>query len=517
MSGFGVGQGDMTADIKSVRTIIGMEIHVELATRTKMFSRGPNVAHPDNYDAEPNTLCDPVSLALPGALPTMNREAIEMAMLVGMALGCRIPDTCHWDRKNYFYPDLPKGYQISQYDHPLCGEGAIDIPLKSGGTGTIRITRAHLEEDTGKSSHELPGGIPSAGSIIDFNRAGTPLLEIVTEPDLTCAEDAVTFGRELRALCRALGVTEGIMQRGHMRFEPNINVHLTLDDGREVATPIAEIKNLNSFRAVHGAIEHEANRQVEQWKQDGIEMGPGAKSTRGWDDVKGVTVLQRSKEDAHDYRYFPEPDLVPLEVPQAWRDRVRSRLPELPMDRRARYVDAWGLSAKDAAALTESPGTALWFDACAAAAADAAAMDGAAAAREAAKWVLNAAARIAGARGVEPHDCGVAPEQLGGLIAMRASGDIGSSAADALFECLCTSNASAREAAEAEGLLQVSDMGAVDGWIDEAVQAQPQAAEDLAAGKDAAAGRLIGHVMKASGGTADAGKVRQRLLERLRG
>lgn len=506
----------MTARILNTRTVVGMEVHVELATRTKMFSRSPNVAHPDNYDAPPNTLCDPVSFGLPGAIPTMNREAIEMSMLVGMALNCRIPDRCNWDRKNYFYPDLPKGYQISQYEHPLCAEGEIDIPLTAGGSGTIRITRAHLEEDTGKSGHELPGGLPAAGSIVDYNRSGTPLLEIVTEPDLTCAEDAVTFGRELRAICRSLGVTEGIMQRGHMRFEPNINVVLTLDDGREVATPIAEIKNLNSFKAVHGAIEYEVGRQAEQWRKDGIEMGPGAKSTRGWDDAKQVTVLQRSKEDAHDYRYFPEPDLVPLEIDDAWRAEVRSRLPELPMQRRARYESQWGISAKDAAALTEVPATAAYFDACAAATASATDLDDGEAARESAKWILNAAAKRARERGVEAHEAGVSPEQLAGIIALRANGDVGSSAAAELFEALCDCDDDPRAEAEARNLLQVTDSGVLEAWIDQALAEQPQAAEDFAAGKDAAAGRIIGCVMKASGGAADAGKVRARLIERLR-
>ena len=505
------------ATITSVRTVVGMEVHVELATRTKMFSRTANVAHPDWYDAPPNTLCDPVSLGLPGALPSMNREAVEMSMLVGMALGCRIPDLCKWDRKNYFYPDLPKGYQISQYDHPLCAEGCIDIPLRDGSTGPVRIRRAHLEEDTGKSGHELPGGVATEGSIIDYNRAGTPLLEIVTEPDLTCAEDAVTFGRELRSICRALGVTEGIMQRGHMRFEPNINIVMALDDGREVATPIAEIKNLNSFRAVQGAIEYEVQRQRTQWLEDGVGMGPGAKSTRGWDDDRQVTVLQRSKEDAHDYRYFPEPDLVPLRVTDEWREQIRDRLPELPMARRQRYVDCWGLSAKDAAALTEIPATAIWFDACTAAAIKASSLAEDAAAREAAKWILNAAARLAGARGVEPHACGVTSNQIGELIALRDAGDVGSSAADTIFEAMCDSDEAPRAIAESLNLLQVSDAGALDEWIDAALEAQPQAAEDFAGGKDAAAGRIIGQVMKLSGGAADAAGVRAKLIERLRG
>jgi aspartyl-tRNA(Asn)/glutamyl-tRNA(Gln) amidotransferase subunit B len=492
--------------------MVGMEVHVELATRTKMFSRTPNVAHPDWYDAPPNSLCDPVCLGLPGALPTMNRRAVEMSMLVGMALGCRIPDRCNWDRKNYFYPDLPKGYQISQYEHPLCAEGAIDIPLADGTTGTVRITRAHLEEDTAKSGHELPGGIETEGTIVDYNRAGTPLLEIVTEPDLCCADDAVTFGRELRAICRALGVTEGIMQRGHMRFEPNINVVLTIDDGREIATPIAEIKNLNSFRAVHGAIEHEVKRQVEQWQEDGLEMGPGAKSTRGWDDVRGVTVLQRSKEDAHDYRYFPEPDLVPLEVDDAWREKIRAQLPELPMQRRSRYQRAWGISAKDAAALTEEPAMAAFFDACVEASVD----GGDTAPLATAKFLLNTGVRVARERDRSVHDCGIDPRQVAGILAMLEAGDVGSSSAATLFGLLCERDDDAREVAGREQLLQVSDTTSLDGWIDEALAAQPQAAEDFAEGKDAAAGRIIGHVMKASGGAADADLVRTRLVERLR-
>jgi aspartyl-tRNA(Asn)/glutamyl-tRNA(Gln) amidotransferase subunit B len=506
----------MSAAIVSKRTMIGMEIHVELATKTKMFSRTPNVAHPDWYDAPPNSLCDPVCLGLPGALPTMNRRAVEMSMLVGLALGCRIPDQCSWDRKNYFYPDLPKGYQISQFQNPLCAQGAIELPLSSGELDTIRITRAHLEEDTGKTGHELPGGKPAAGSIIDYNRSGTPLLEIVTEPDFTCADDAVIFCRELRAICRALGVTEGIMQRGHMRFEPNINVVLTLEDGREVATPIVEVKNLNSFRAVQGAIEYEERRQVEQWLEDGLEMGPGAKSTRGWDDQHNRTLLQRSKEDAHDYRYFPEPDLVPLKVDSVWREQIRSQLPELPLHRRSRYVEAWGLSAKDAAALTEVPETAVFFDACVDAAQTDSELDAPSAAIAVAKWLLNAGARLANERGTDVHVLGVTPAQLSGLIELRASGDIGSSNAATLFGLLCDQDGHARELAQSQNLLQVSDTGALDGWIDEAIAAQPQAAEDFGQGKDAAAGRLIGHIMKASKGGADAAMVRTRLIERLR-
>ncbi|MCA9299534.1 MAG: hypothetical protein KDA28_10735 [Phycisphaerales bacterium] len=247
-----------------IEPIIGMEIHVELATRSKMFSRSANVAHAAYEDALPNTLTDPTVLALPGALPVMNREAVEQSMMVGLALGCTINRLSRWDRKSYFYPDLPKAYQISQYDLALCIEGSFEFPVtdelgRPAGEDCrhiVRIRRAHLEEDAGKLSHELPGGGSIDGSLVDLNRAGTPLLEIVTEPDLTSADEAVSFGKALRQLCRFLGVTQGVMQRGHMRFEPNINCRLTFDDGRVVTTPIVEVKNLNSFRALRGAIEY---------------------------------------------------------------------------------------------------------------------------------------------------------------------------------------------------------------------------------------------------------------------
>ncbi len=501
-------------DIIDRRLIVGMEVHVELATEAKMFALGPNVAHPSRFDSAPNTICDPVSVALPGALPTMNHDALEMAMLVGTALNCEIADRCQWDRKNYFYPDLPKGYQISQYEHPICGRGELTFDGPDGAV-TVRITRAHLEEDTGKSGHELPGGEVIDGSIVDYNRSGSPLLEIVTEPDITSAADAVAFGRELRSICRALGVTEGIMQKGHMRFEPNINLVLTLGDGREVRTPIVEIKNLNSFRAVEQAIAHEVTRQEAQWLDDGLEMGPGAKSTRGWDEKAQRTVLQRSKEDAHDYRYFPEPDLVPLEVDQAWKDKIAARLPELPRARRARWVDALGLTAKDAAALAEEPPTADFFEACAAAM-EAQGMSASDAAIAAAKLLLNAGTRLANERACAVEALGITADQIAGIALMRAAGDLGSTAADEVFEVLCDSKESAAAAAERLNLLQVSDAGALDAWIDEALAAHPQAGEDFAAGKDAAMGRIMGHVMKASGGSADAGMVRARLIERLR-
>jgi len=509
------------AGIASTSLRVGLEVHVELATRSKMFSRSANVAHADWYDVAANTLTDAVVLALPGALPVMNRRAVELAALVGLALRCSIALRSRWDRKNYFYPDLPKGYQISQYDLPLCFDGSFDLALEDGSSKRIGIIRAHLEEDAGKLGHELPGGLPYDGSLVDFNRAGTPLLEIVTAPDFASASEVVAFARELRSICRYLGATEGVMQRGHMRFEPNVNVVIRTVDGREFATPIVEVKNLNSFKSLEGAIEYEAKRQVEQWREDGLIHGPGMKSTRGWDDARGSTFPQRSKEDAHDYRYFPDPDLPPVEIDERWLARLRGAMIELPAARRARYVRVHGLAARDAIALTEERALSDYFDECVAAAvaatsgADAPPPD--AMARATAKALLNAGAKRANERGVGIESLGPTPAQIGELIALRERGEIGSNNADSLFDLLCESREGARELAASRGLLQVRDDSALDRWVDEAVAAHPQATADVRTGKDAAIGRLVGHVMKASAGRADAASIRDRIMRRLRG
>jgi len=502
--------------ITGTRLKIGMEIHVELATRSKMFSRAANLAHPDHYEAEPNTLVDPVVAALPGALPVMNRNAIEMSIMVGMALNCSIAEFSKWDRKNYFYPDLPKGYQISQYDLPLCFDGELSIPAEGGGTIRVGIIRAHLEEDTGKLSHELPGGRRYDGSLVDLNRAGTPLLEIVTHPDLTSAQDAVTFARELRNICRFLGVSEGVMERGHMRFEPNVNVIIETADGHAFATPIAEIKNLNSFGAIRAAIEFELDRQVEAFLADGVVMAPGRKSTRGWDDNRNETVLQREKEEADDYRYFPDPDLTPVVVDDAWRDSVAARIPELPMQRRARYRNVYNLDSTDAETMTEERALGDFYEQCVAAvlAGDPGATEPSAG-RSCAKLLLNAGARLANERARTIPDLGIRPDQVGGIIVLRDKDAIGSSAGDELFVLLCETDEAAAAVADRSGLMQVRDEGRLVAWCDQAIAAQPKAADDFRAGKEAAMGRLVGAVMKASGGRADAKAARAKLAERL--
>ncbi len=522
------------ASIVSIQPRIGLEVHVELATRTKMFTAAPSAAHRSNFDAAPNTLIDPVVLGLPGALPVVNAAAVEMSMLVGLALGCSIAPVTRWDRKSYFYPDLPKNYQISQYDLPLCFDGAVDIPAPgpdgrpdyAGPTRRIGIIRAHLEEDAGKLLHEAPGGGAIDGSIVDYNRAGTPLLEIVTQPDFTSADEAVIFAQLLRATCRLLGVTEGIMQRGHMRFEPNINCVLTLDDGRTVVTPITEVKNLNSFRSLRGAIEHELAEQPRRWLEDGREHGggggagfAGGKTTRGWDDVRGVTFLQREKEEAHDYRYFPDPDLPPLRIPASWRDAVAERLPELPLARVRRYLTEYAFSTKEAEALVDEPATCLLFEAAREAAQDLGVLS-TRAARQAANFVLQNAMKRANERGVSVAELGVSAQQIAAIIKMREDGAISSTAADELFGLLCEpvhAGADPAALAEQRGMLIVRDDAAVDAWIDAAIAEHAKAAEDVRAGKMQAIGRLVGAVMKASGGAVDAAEVRERILKRLGG
>src|ERR1700744_410447 len=332
-----------------------MEIHVQLATKSKMFTGAAN-----GFGGEPNSQVDAQVLGLPGTLPVMNRKAVEYSIKVGLALNCTIAKHTKWDRKSYYYPDLPKNYQISQYDLPLAYEGHFDLTLKDGRSEMVRIRRAHLEEDAGKLLHDAPGGYHIDWSIVVLNRAGTPLLEIVTEPDLHSGEEVATFGQELQKLVQFLGVSEGQMQMGHMRFEPNINVHITDANGVVHKTAITEIKNLNSFSVLQRATDFEVQRQINDWVETG---SLGSKSTYGWDEATQSTWKQRDKEQAHDYRYFPDPDLVPVEVNDDWLGRLKSEVGELPAARRTRYVEKIGLNAADAATLAGDRATGDFYEA----------------------------------------------------------------------------------------------------------------------------------------------------------
>ena len=503
----------VTAADLETRLKVGMEIHVELATRSKMFTNAPNVAHPDFYDASPNSLTDPVVLGMPGVLPVINRRAVELAMLVGMALGCKIADRTKWDRKSYYYPDLPKNYQISQYDMPLCQAGSLEIPLTddpAGPTKTIRITRAHLEEDAGKLMHEAPGGAAIDYSIVDLNRAGTPLLEIVTEPDFDSPDQVVTFAQMLRQICRHLGVSEGIMQRGHMRFEPNINVEIT-HNGQMYKTPIVEIKNLNSFKAVRDAVAYEYDRQIDEWLETGKVMSARAKSTRGWDDSKGVTTLQREKEDADEYRYFPDPDLVAVVIDETWKQAVRDRLPELPLEKIRRYETSLGLKPKDAAALADDHRVARFFEKV---------LDLGADPNRSAAIFLNYAAKRANERDCRIDQLPITARQIADIVALFQADKISSSAADQLVGCCCDApDQSAQSLADAHNLLQVSDSSALEGFVDQ-VLADPKnqrAVDQIKAGKAKAIGALMGQIMKLSKGQANPKLVQDLIRQKLGG
>ncbi len=501
----------MVTSTPRARTIVGLEIHVQLATRTKMFC-GCAV----RTDAPPNSCVCPVCLGHPGSLPVINRRAVEFAVRAGLALNCTIATFTKWDRKSYYYPDMPKNYQISQYDLPICAKGHFDIPT-SDGPKRVRIRRAHLEEDAGKNLHDVPGC-----TLVDLNRAGTPLLEIVTEPDIASAEEAYTFATELQRLMVHLGVSEGIMQRGHMRFEPNVNL-LIEHDGREYRTPISEVKNLNSFRSVRGAIAFEEARQLEAWLEDrNYVMGSRPNENRGWLDDRGVTEYQRVKEAAHDYRYFPDPDLVPVTIEPAWLDQLRATLPEAPVARRQRFVETLGLSPKDADTIADHRPTADLFEAVLAAGARV---------EIAGKQFVNVWLTLANSAGVSVDALGVSPAAMAELAVITDEGVINRSAVGQIAEAMVAETRkqgnvetggggpSPRALAESLGLVQVRDTGATEAWVAEVFARNEQAVRDALANPKkaaAAAGFLRGQVMKLSGGKADPKLVGQLIEERLR-
>ncbi len=493
---------------KSYRVLVGLEIHVQLATKSKMFTGAPNGA--TNFGAEPNSLVNEVILGLPGTLPVMNKKAIEYSIMVGVALGCKIARHSKWDRKSYYYPDLPKNYQISQYDLPLCGEGMFEMTGEDGKPKSVRIRRAHLEEDAGKLLHEAPGGYKIDHSIVDLNRAGTPLLEIVTEPDLSSPKDVATFGQELQKLVQFLGVSEAQMQRGHMRFEPNINVHITDQNGAVHKTAISEIKNLNSFSVLERATAFEIRRQVHEWEETGA---LGRKCTMGWEESTQSTFLQREKEDAQDYRYFPDPDLVAVEVDDAWLSELKSRVGELPAARRKRYVQSLGLSAADAATLAGDRATGDFFEAVLAAGAEA---KRAANVIEALREVVPETRSLGEMTNAGIADRGLTPAQVSAAALLVQSGKVAANkeTAKAILKAMADTNATAEQAAQALGLLQVSDTSAIDAAIDALLAQNPKSVGDYQAGKQAALGALVGMVMRSAKGL-NPKMVQERLKERL--
>jgi aspartyl-tRNA(Asn)/glutamyl-tRNA(Gln) amidotransferase subunit B len=459
--------------------VIGMEVHAQLATRSKMFCGCPA----DYLAAAPNSSVCEVCLGLPGSLPVVNARAVELVVRTGLALGCEIARHTKFDRKNYFYPDLPKGYQISQYDLPMCVRGSLEV-----GGRIVRITRVHLEEDTGKLVHAGDALQSAAGSLVDLNRSGVPLMEIVTEPDLRGADEARDYAVALRAILRATGASEADMEKGQLRAEANVSVRRRGSTELGVKT---ELKNINSFRALHRAVEHEARRQVEVLESG----GEVAQETRGWSEADQRTFSQRSKEHAQDYRYFPEPDLPPLELAPAWVEELRASLPELPAARRGRLVATHGLSEYDAGQLTEDAATADLFEATVAAGAPA---------KHAANWIIGTQPRLDAAR-------------LAELIGLVVAGTINR---DQGLQVLAEAQSGGRSPAEVvreRGLSQVSDEAALAAVVDQVMAESPQAVADVRAGKLKAIGPLVGRVVAATGGRANARVANELLRKRLLG
>ncbi|HYO10868.1 MAG TPA: Asp-tRNA(Asn)/Glu-tRNA(Gln) amidotransferase subunit GatB [Tepidisphaeraceae bacterium] len=486
--------------VTSYKVLVGLEIHVQLATRSKMFAAVANGA--TNFGAEPNSLVDEVVIGLPGTLPVMNRQAVEYSIMVGLALGCQIARHSKWDRKSYYYPDLPKNYQISQYDLPLCGAGTFDMPGEDGRPRTIRIRRAHLEEDAGKLLHEAPGGFRIDHSIVDLNRAGTPLLEIVTEPDFSTPKEVATFGQELQRLVQFLGVSEGQMQMGHMRFEPNINLHITDEHGQVHKTAITEIKNLNSFSVLERATAYEIQRQLQQW----IETGSlGRKSTYGWDESREQTFHQRDKEEAHDYRYFPDPDLAPVEVSDAWLSDLKSQVGELPAARRQRYVDALGLSPADAATLAGDRATGDYYER---------AIKHGGEPRRVSNLILSHGRRLCNEKACALNELGILPERVAEIAGLIDQNKVAPSSVGPIFDKLMEEDAPAEEIAKSLNLIQTSDTGAIDAAIEALIARNPPPLADFRAGKQQAMGALVGMIMK-SGMGLNPKMVQERLRQRL--
>lgn len=470
-------------------TVVGLEVHVELHTKSKIFCGCST-----SFGAPPNTHTCPVCLGHPGVLPVLNRQAVEYAMKAAMAINCEIAEWCKFDRKNYFYPDSPKAYQISQFDQPIGENGWIDIEV-NGKTKRIGITRLHLEEDAGKLTH-IDGGF---GSLADFNRVGTPLVEIVSEPDIRSPEEAKAYLEKLRAIMQYCDVSDVKMEEGSLRCDANISIR---PYGQEKFGTRAELKNMNSFRGVQRGLEYEELRQADVLDSGNVVV----QETRRWDEGQGKTISMRSKEEAHDYRYFPDPDLVRLHIDAQWKARVKASIPELPDARQSRYMEQYGLSTYDASVLTASMKLANFFEDSLKYTSDA---------KASANWIMGELLGYLNANSLELEDVKITGQGLGEMIQLIEKGTISSKIAKTVFKGLIETGKSPQQIVEEQGLVQISDESAILSVVDSVIAANPQSVEDFRNGKDKAIGFLVGQVMKETKGKANPGLVNKLLTDRL--
>lgn len=467
--------------------VIGLEVHAQLKTKSKIFA-------PDGteFGNEQNTQISPITLGMPGVLPVLNKGVVDMAILTGLALGSKIPNRCKFDRKQYFYPDLPKGYQISQYDEPICVGGHLDIAGKR-----IGITRAHLEEDAGKLVHSGADGLAGSNySLVDLNRAGTPLLEIVSEPDMRSSDEAKAYVEELRNILRYIGVCDGNLEEGSMRCDANISV---MPKGSKEFGTRAEIKNVNSFRAIQRAIEYEIERQIEL-----VEEGERVvQETRLWDDNSGETRSMRGKEDAHDYRYFPEPDLMPLEISQEWVDRIKASMPELPTAKRARYMEL-GLSEYDAGVIVEQMELALFFDELLKLGANA---------KTSVNFLMGEIAAYLKEEKLGINETKLTPENLAELVNLIEKGTISNNIGKQIILTMLKDGTKASKIIEEQGLSQISDEGAIKEIVQKVIDSNPEQVAAYKGGKVQLFGFFVGQVMKETKGRANPKTVNDLLKE----
>ncbi len=471
-------------------TTIGLEVHVQLKTQSKMFC-----ACPTGYGEAPNTLVCPVCLGYPGAMPVMNKEAIHLTVISGLMIGSHISEYSKFDRKSYFYPDMPKNYQISQYDQPLCEGGSVTITLESGEQREIGVTRIHLEEDVAKNTHF------ASSSGVDFNRAGRPLMEIVSEPDMTSPEEAYAYLQALRQILLYAGVSDCNLEEGNMRCDVNISVRP--DTQKELGTK-AELKNLNTFKGVLNSLHYEVERQTALLERGELVV----QETRRWDPDRGITTSMRTKEDAHDYRYFPEPDLMPVVLPREQVEAWKSELPELPRLRRQRFVSEYGLPEYDAGVLVADRDVAEFYEEAAGLAGNPKAVS---------NWIMTEVMRVLGERNAAIGDLALAPAALAELVKLVDAKTINMTGAKEVFEVLVDTGGDPHAIVKEKGLVQVSDSDAIGAFVDQAMQENPQSVEDYKAGKKAAAKFLVGQVMRLSRGKANPQLVGQMIADKLGG